>query len=781
MSKKTLFGGIFLSFWFVFFSVVQAEYKSGEVLVQMKSPLSEFSSEGLRSQTSEFYPKIGTLSLKKVESIQDFSSSKKNIKTFSKVESPQYIYLVTYAEDVSVDSAIELLSADPEVIYAQPNFIYRPSLLPNDPKIIIPIDPSAVTTYQYAPHLVNLPEAWDVETGSDQVVVAVIDSGCDITHEDIAANLWVNPTEIADNDIDDDDNGLVDDVNGFDFQQNTAILTDRFFDPTLSRFLNHGTHVSGIISGVGQNNIGIAGASFGGKLMILKAIDDSSGAFFTSKLIAAVNYAKQNGAQVINMSLGGPTNGTDIFLTSAIQSAISTGIFVVAAAGNESVNMDTFHYLPGTIPGVIAVSASDSTGTFDSDYSNFGSSVAIMAPGTDVLSSTPGSMYEVKSGTSMAAPMVSGVIALMRSLVPSASMAEIQTALFSSATDVGDAGEDVLSGAGLVNAFAALQLLDNVSPVITHTRVVTGNALIPLSIVATITDALSVGGVPSASVIYKEYISDTAVGDWITLPMVRSGSTYSADLSLSRVDITDVVYFIKAQDVINITYFPTGGSSDPLNIVFNDVSAPVITSSLQSLDQVSYQSPLVFSLTDNGLVVTASIRIRVTDASSAQVVYQVGDPGVVFANHVLTITPSLTTFILPDGQFELAVTAGDLVGLSSALSLTLSTTQTLFLYGPQGAASPILSKPNPFDPNQGVAKICYQVSRDCQTEILIYSLDLKEVHRQYISDAAGYHEVSWDGKDTFGQMVPRGMYIALVKVTAGDTKIVKKVKIAVLK
>jgi len=306
---------------------------------------------------------------------------------------------------------------------------------------------------------VNAPEAWETTTGSRSVVVAVIDSGVDYTHPDLAANVWTNPREIAGDGIDNDANGFVDDVRGWDFANADA-------DPMDDD--GHGTHVSGTIGAVGNNAIGVTGVNWQVSIMGLKFLD-AEGNGYTSNAVAAVTYAtrmrRDFGANVvaINASWGGETRSTA--LADAIAAAGRAGILFVTAAGNESSNNDRVASYPANLSddSVIAVAATNRSNRLAA-FSNHGSTtVDLAAPGVGILSTVPGGGYASFSGTSMATPYVTGTVALMAAANPRATAAEIRSALLSTVKPVAALSGKVATG-GLLDAAAAVRAITQPAP-----------------------------------------------------------------------------------------------------------------------------------------------------------------------------------------------------------------------------------------------------------------------------------------------------------------------------
>lgn len=282
-------------------------------------------------------------------------------------------------------------------------------------------------------------EAWAVTVGSSNVVVAIIDTGIDYFHPDLEANIWVNPGEIPGNGLDDDGNGRVDDVHGFDFVSDDG-------DPLDDNV--HGTHVAGILGAVGNNETGVVGVAWSVRLMALKAFDESGGGTLDDTL-AAVAYATSEGARIINASWGTTTRSRA--LDEVVAAAVNHGTIFVAAAGN---NGNDLGFYPAAVPQVIAVGATDAQDR-SANFSNFGRYVDVMAPGDSIYSTTPDASWGTLSGTSMAAPHVSGLVALMLARRPEFTPAEVISILRSTADELTGVR---FSGAGRVNAARAVRV-----------------------------------------------------------------------------------------------------------------------------------------------------------------------------------------------------------------------------------------------------------------------------------------------------------------------------------
>ncbi len=314
-------------------------------------------------------------------------------------------------------------------------------VVPSSAGALVASDPYAVESWQLdgdGPMGVNT--AWDQTTGAG-VVVAIIDTGIDLSHPDLRDNLWNNPGEIADNGVDDDRDGFVDDVHGADLVNH---------DGTPQDDNGHGTHVAGIIGARGGNGIGTAGVAWRVRLMAVKALDaNAAGNALT--VADGLRYAVDHGARIVNLSLAGPGRSDD--LESAIRYAGDHGVLVVCAAGNDGNDLALVPSYPASLPeaNVLGVAATDEGGLL-SAISSFGPGVDLSAPGEGILSTARGGGYELRTGTSMAAPMVAGAAALVASALPGADSSALTGAL------AGGARRSVLPvGAGALDVAGALR------------------------------------------------------------------------------------------------------------------------------------------------------------------------------------------------------------------------------------------------------------------------------------------------------------------------------------
>ncbi|MGN0107788.1 MAG: S8 family peptidase [Hominilimicola sp.] len=379
-----------------------------------------------------------------------FSETKKGISLFNTDDTIQIFKLTL--ENPGKDNVLEMvdkLNELPQVKSAEPNYILQLFSTVND------------TYYesgkQQALSLIGAEQVWDLDIDCSNVTVGVIDSGIELTHEDLKDNLWMNPNEIPGDGVDNDGNGYIDDVNGWDF-------ADGDNDPTYS--VVHGVHVSGIVSAVTNNGKGVASVARNAKLAALK-IFNSSGSSYDS-IIKAINYAKDKNITILNNSWGGTTE------PKAVEEAIkaSPDILYVFAAGNvtdgasEPDNDKTPVYPASyskTYDNVISV-ANTTVNDVLASSSHYGkTTVDIAAPGSSIYSTYPISTYNTMTGTSMACPMVTSVAAVMKAVNPDITPAEIKEIIMSSSDKIDALVDKTVSG-GRINAYAAVSEIIGTMP-----------------------------------------------------------------------------------------------------------------------------------------------------------------------------------------------------------------------------------------------------------------------------------------------------------------------------
>ena len=382
--------------------------------------------------------------------------------------------VVGFNDGMDAIEAVIRARRDPRVEYAEPNYLFYPTETVPDDRYFDQMwglfNSGSGSIYGKPGADIGATRAWDITTGSDDVVVAVLDTGIDLAHSDLALNAWINPAEIV-NGKDDDGNGLIDDLNGWNFISNNNITFETISGDA------HGTHVAGSIGALGNNALGVAGVAWHVKLMSLKFIGkqpDGRIAGTTADAVRAINYVikqKRRGVNVraINASWSGPENSRA--LRDAIIAAGEAGIAFVCAAGNggddgsgdniDDTSVAEYPAAWGDSSSVISVAALDRSDGL-ADFSNYGhASVSVGAPGVSIMSTLPANEYApdgnygVYSGTSMAAPYVTGVIALLVSHEPSITAPGAKQRLIETAQPIPALASRVVSS-GRVNAYNAL-------------------------------------------------------------------------------------------------------------------------------------------------------------------------------------------------------------------------------------------------------------------------------------------------------------------------------------
>ncbi len=348
-------------------------------------------------------------------------------------------------------SAVKTLAQNSLVDVAEPNYIYKANRVSNDPMMgqLWGLKNSgqkdSAGKVGVAGVDIGIEQAWDITTGSDKMVVAVIDTGVDFNHPDLKDNLWTNQAELNGKaGVDDDNNGVIDDIHGFNAITGTGNAMDD---------QGHGSHVSGTIGAKGNDGKGIVGVNWDVRIMAVKFLD-ANGSGTLENALKAIDYATKMGAKVMSNSWGG--GGFSQTLFDAIKRSNEAGAIFIAAAGNDSSNNDSNPSYPASydVPNIISVAAIDNQGA-TAGFSNYGKrSVHLGAPGVNIYSSTGGA-YDSWSGTSMATPHVAGVAALVWSNEPNLTAIELKQRLLQTARPIPGLKGKTKTG-GLINAFYAL-------------------------------------------------------------------------------------------------------------------------------------------------------------------------------------------------------------------------------------------------------------------------------------------------------------------------------------
>jgi serine protease len=352
------------------------------------------------------------------------------------------IIQITYSSNTDPEFLSRKINNLKEVEWAEPYFLRKPDFVPNDTNY----------TLQYALPRIEAEQAWDITKGDSSIIIAIVDTGVDWDHPDLEANIWINRGEIPGNGIDDDGNGFVDDIRGWDFGGLNGTPDN---DPKEDR-PDHGTHVAGVASAVTDNHIGVASIGFNSTIMAVKTSRDDVRSASGQALIyygwAGILYAADNGARIINLSWGG--EGYSQFEQAVVDYAVSQGALLVGAAGNSGVETDLY---PASYHGVISVT---STGSNDvrSSFSSFGIHVDVSAPGAGIYSTWQNDTYRYLNGTSFSAPMTSGLAALVAHQFPLYNPLQIGEQVRVNSDDINALNPNFryLIGRGRINAFKAV-------------------------------------------------------------------------------------------------------------------------------------------------------------------------------------------------------------------------------------------------------------------------------------------------------------------------------------
>ncbi|MDD4223736.1 MAG: S8 family serine peptidase [Candidatus Cloacimonetes bacterium] len=415
----------------------------GQVIVKTSQPLDPKSDRTGLTEFDSWLDTHGALNLRPIRGMRQ----------------PRY-FLVNLASDPDWNALRDGSISFPGIEYIQPNYLSSLHIEPNDP----------LFSEQFH-NVVSNPQAWNYSTGSSQVVVGIIDSGCLINHPDLQDNIYINPGEdpalgLHDNGIDDDGNGYIDDWCGWDFSDapelsDTAVGDYLEQDNDVEDENFHGTHVAGIVGAVGNNGIGVSGVCWNVKIMPVRAgfrTTAGQGYLQDDDAAAAIIYAADNGCHVLNLSWGDPNYSP--IIGDACNYAHSKGVTIVASAGNDPGPILSY---PAKLSSVISVGAINRNRNI-AGFSSYGPDMDLVAPGEMVLSTYKldvGEQFYLQSGTSMSSPFVAGAAALLLSLHPGLTPDEVRSRLLTATDDLGTPGFDLYYGHGLLNT---KKLLENTQP-----------------------------------------------------------------------------------------------------------------------------------------------------------------------------------------------------------------------------------------------------------------------------------------------------------------------------
>ncbi|MFO7446172.1 MAG: S8 family peptidase, partial [Ignavibacteriaceae bacterium] len=365
------------------------------------------------------------------------------------ISSLNNVVVIQYAQDVDPYVVAAKLKETGEIEWAEPRFLRKIDYTPNDPSF----------TTQYALGKIQAFEAWDISRGDSSIIIAIIDTGVDWDHPDLAANIWVNPNEIPGNGIDDDGNGYIDDIRGWDF----GGLNGTPDNNPMEDSPDHGTHVAGIAAAVSDNGIGVASIGFNSTIMAVKVtqndLRNNQGQPYIVFGNEGIVYAVDNGARIINCSFG--SSGYSILDQEVMDYATENNALIVAAAGNDNSSIPGY---PASYRGVLSVASTDASDK-RSFFSNYGTEVDVTAPGSSIYSTWQDNNYDHLSGTSMSSPLVAGLAALVAQRFPGYTPGQIAEQIRVNSDDIYsiNPNHNRMLGKGRINAFKALSNTNSVA------------------------------------------------------------------------------------------------------------------------------------------------------------------------------------------------------------------------------------------------------------------------------------------------------------------------------
>jgi len=453
-----------LTVLFIFPLQAAEKQQNSDVIIQPGKFVVKFKSTGLNKQANQ--TAVSRISGEyAVQNLKQVFGEARNISVKNHLNLNN-VYIMETSEGADIWQIVNELKRDPKVEYAEPVYLQKMTVEPNDP------------LYSNQPHLpqVYAPEAWDIGYGDSTVIIGIIDTGVDWDHEDLAAVIWTNEDEVLDG-TDSDENGFVDDIRGWDFVTGVSGDEDGNSHPDEDGedpdndpmdFEGHGSHVSGIAAAHTNNEVGVASVSSGARIMPLRIgyrSNDENGYGYSSWMADAYIYAADNGAHITNLSF---SNFGQLIIDAAYY-AFLNGVLIVESAGNGN---DITPSALGSQPWVVSVAAVNQS-DIKSSYSSYGSYVTIAAPGDAILSSVvfpsdfyDGGQYAYFNGTSMAAPLVASVAGLVKSHEPSLNNFDLFTRLVGTADNIDGLNPEYVGflGSGRVNAYRALTEVVNSQP-----------------------------------------------------------------------------------------------------------------------------------------------------------------------------------------------------------------------------------------------------------------------------------------------------------------------------
>lgn len=518
------------------------------------------------------------------------------------------VYEITFEAEESIETVINKVLEDPSIEYAEPSYIYHTYATPNDPDYL--------AGRQSYLSQVKSQEAWNIQPNANGVVIAIVDSGSDLDHQDLAANIYLNTADPI-NGIDDDADGYLDNYRGWDFVGASASNLIEDNNPDIpADSLDHGVHVSGIASAVTNNGIGVASIAQTAKLMILKVgSDDNSTAIYRG--YDGIFYAATRGVKIINCSWGGPGGGA--LGQDVIDFAVSKGCLVVVAAGNSG--NDDLEY-PAAFRGAFAVANLNSS-SMKSSSSTYGYHVEIAAPGSGIYNTINNNNYGFKSGTSMATPLVSSAAALVAAKYPALTGVQVGELLRLGSDDINNLNPSFRDklGKGRLNVFKALTI--NNTPAIRNQNTNINDPSGSLAAGDTIEISFNLMNILQSANDVQVNLSSTATEIEILNPTISVGQFLTSETKV----VGPFKVYVKPNTSINkdvvfkISYSSSSASYQdfeffilPINLDYQNITVNQISTTITSNGRIGYSSynaenGLGFIYKNNSLLFEASLMI----------------------------------------------------------------------------------------------------------------------------------------------------------------------------
>lgn len=653
----------------------------------------------------------------KYKSSSTETSFKKKFKQYNTSEIKKYqrsnVSVLQVPKGKNVEQYINELINDPDVAYIQPVYQYKRKTAPND----------VYYGNQWYLNKIQALNAWDISKGTS-IKVAVIDGAVDITHEDLSSNIAGTYSTVTG-------------VTGYD---------------------EHATHVAGIIAGTINNSKGIAGIAPLAKILSINVFYGD----YTDDLEVAegIRYAADNGARIINMSLGGP--GESYALEEAVNYAYSKGAVLVAAAGNENTLLPSY---PAAYENVISVSATNQSDII-TDFSNYGDTIDIAAPGENIYSTITGNNYAYMAGTSMASPVVAGVAALILAKNPSLTNLQVRNILLNSAVDIGNDGRDNYYGYGRVDAYRALSTnLPNDSLEENNT----------FSSAKTINPDIFVQAFinPEGDQDYYKFALSTA-----QYVKIKAVPPYDLDLVVSLYDQNQNL-IVEADDALRgegeelERYLAAGNYYIKLNDYFSNSSLSYYTLMVELLKPPAINSLIIqpnpFILTGTSstainynLSQNCNVNIKILNSSGQLIKQLASSKAAVSGNNTIAWDGKDSTGkYVVQGSYKVQIEAVGVYGTSLREAVFTVTDKILPLISGISALGYFAPK------GTNTWKLSYNLSEPSKTTVVIKDSLGRDIRTLIsgASQAAGVNSVTWDGKNSSGTIVPNGSYSYRVTFT----------------